>query len=81
MTDSSVLITAAELAELPSSPVILDVRWSLAGPPGIEDYRAGHIPGAVFADLDRDPPRLPAWAAVIRCRPPPISRRPCAAWA
>ena len=35
-------------------PVLLDVRWSLAGPPGIESYRAGHLPGAVFADLDRD---------------------------
>lgn len=54
MADPSVLITAAELAELSPPPVILDVRWSLGGPPGIEDYHAGHIPGAVFADLDRD---------------------------
>jgi thiosulfate/3-mercaptopyruvate sulfurtransferase len=36
------------------SPVILDVRWRLGGPPGIDSYRAGHVPGAVFADLDRD---------------------------
>ena len=35
-------------------PVLLDVRWSLAGPPGIEDYRRGHIPGAAFVDLDRE---------------------------
>jgi thiosulfate/3-mercaptopyruvate sulfurtransferase len=35
-------------------PVVLDVRWRLAGPPGIESYRAGHVPGAVFANLDRD---------------------------
>ena len=35
-------------------PVVLDVRWRLAGPPGIDSYRAGHIPGAVFADLDTD---------------------------
>lgn len=35
-------------------PALLDVRWRLAGPPGVEDYRAGHIPGAVFVDLDRD---------------------------
>src|SRR5712692_8030812 len=35
-------------------PVLLDVRWHLAGPPGIEAYRHGHLPGAVFVDLDRD---------------------------
>jgi thiosulfate/3-mercaptopyruvate sulfurtransferase len=40
-----------------ASPVLLDVRWRLAGspgPPGIAAYRAGHLPGAVFIDLDRD---------------------------
>ena len=35
-------------------PVLLDVRWQLGGPPGIESYRAGHRPGAVFAALDAD---------------------------
>ncbi|WP_207947239.1 sulfurtransferase [Actinomadura sp. 7K507] len=34
--------------------VLLDVRWHLAGPPGFESYRKGHLPGAVFVDLDRD---------------------------
>ncbi len=34
------------------APVLLDVRWRLGGPPGIDSYRAGHLPGAVFADLD-----------------------------
>ncbi|SFW90025.1 thiosulfate/3-mercaptopyruvate sulfurtransferase [Amycolatopsis australiensis] len=34
-------------------PVVLDVRWRLAGPPGAESYREGHVPGAVFVDLDR----------------------------
>ena len=34
--------------------MLLDVRWRLAGPPGIDSYRQGHLPGAVFADLDRD---------------------------
>ncbi len=33
-------------------PVLIDVRWRLGGPPGIESYRAGHLPGAVYADLD-----------------------------
>jgi thiosulfate/3-mercaptopyruvate sulfurtransferase len=44
---------AAELARDPA-PVLLDVRWRLGGPPGIDSYRRGHLPGAVFADLDRD---------------------------
>jgi thiosulfate/3-mercaptopyruvate sulfurtransferase len=35
-------------------PLLIDVRWSLAGPPGIEAYRAGHLPGARFADLDTE---------------------------
>ena len=35
-------------------PVLLDVRWRLAGPPGVDSYRQGHLPGAVFVDLDRD---------------------------
>ncbi len=34
--------------------VLLDVRWHLGGPPGIESYRRGHLPGAVFVDLGRD---------------------------
>lgn len=44
---------ASALAASPP-PVLLDVRWQLGGPPGITAYRAGHLPGAVFADLDRD---------------------------
>jgi thiosulfate/3-mercaptopyruvate sulfurtransferase len=35
-------------------PVLLDVRWRLGGPPGIDAYRAGHLPGAVFVDLETD---------------------------
>ena len=34
--------------------MLFDVRWRLGGPPGIDSYRRGHLPGAVFADLDRD---------------------------
>ena len=33
---------------------VVDVRWSLAGPPGRERYAAGHLPGAVFLDADRE---------------------------
>ena len=51
-----VMSLARRLAAGPP-PVLLDVRWRLAGspgPPGIDSYRAGHLPGAVFTDLDRD---------------------------
>jgi thiosulfate/3-mercaptopyruvate sulfurtransferase len=53
----SLLVTPAALArELDHGrgPVLLDVRWRLGGPPGIESYRRGHLPGAVFTDLDRE---------------------------
>jgi thiosulfate/3-mercaptopyruvate sulfurtransferase len=46
----SPLLTGAELA-LPDV-TLLDARWRLAGPPGRGDYAAGHLPGAVFVDLD-----------------------------
>src|SRR5215470_14615417 len=35
-------------------PVLLDVRWQLGGPAGIDVYRAGHLPRSVFVDLDTD---------------------------
>lgn len=44
---------AAELASA-RPPVLLDTRWSLAGPPGREVHADGHVPGAVFVDLDAD---------------------------
>jgi len=33
---------------------VLDVRWQLGGPPGLGEYRSGHIPGAVYVDLDTE---------------------------
>jgi thiosulfate/3-mercaptopyruvate sulfurtransferase len=54
---TDLLIHPAELAELLAGvtpPTLIDVRWSLTGPPGIGEYRAGHLPGAVFADLDTE---------------------------
>lgn len=38
----------------PDLPTVLDVRWSLGGPPGREAYLDGHIPGAAFIDLDAE---------------------------
>ena len=76
------LVDAVTLAaELGSGrpPVLLDTRWSLAGPPGRSVYGEGHVPGAVFVDLDADlaaPPGaggrhpLPdpsSFAAAMRC--------------
>lgn len=50
-------MTTTELAETINAgepPVLLDVRWRLGGPPGIDEYNKGHLPGAVFLDLDTD---------------------------
>lgn len=49
----SPLITPEELAAL-HGVTVLDVRWRLGGPPGIELYHEGHLPGAVYCDLDAD---------------------------
>ena len=51
------LITAGALADrlAAGSPTrVLDVRWTLAAPDGREDYLAGHIPGAVYVDLETE---------------------------
>ncbi|MEY2169994.1 MULTISPECIES: sulfurtransferase [unclassified Rhodanobacter] len=52
----STLISAAELAALPPGEVlVVDCRKDLADPAkGRRDYLAGHIPGAVYAELDTD---------------------------
>ncbi|MHA3684199.1 sulfurtransferase [Leucobacter sp. HY1908] len=34
--------------------LVLDVRWSLAAPDGRAAFAAGHIPGAVYVDLDTE---------------------------
>ena len=44
---------AAELAG-PGAPTVLDCRWTLAGGADRDGYGKGHLPGAVFVDLDRD---------------------------
>lgn len=53
MADSP-LVTAADLAEVLGRVRILDVRWRLDRPDGRPDYLAGHIPGAVYVDLDTE---------------------------
>ncbi|MER6447346.1 sulfurtransferase [Streptomyces venezuelae] len=57
MTAKSAILAAAELqSELagPRPPVLLDVRWQLGGPDQRPAYEAGHLPGAVYVDLDRE---------------------------
>jgi thiosulfate/3-mercaptopyruvate sulfurtransferase len=49
----SVLVRAADLLAGPR-PVLLDVRWALGDDRGRERYLAGHLPGAVFVDLDTE---------------------------
>jgi len=55
---TSPLIGAAGLSALleeGAQPVtVLDVRYRLGGPPGRDEYAAGHVPGAVLVDLDAD---------------------------
>lgn len=53
----TVLIGPGELRELienDDAPTILDVRWALGDPHGREHYLAGHLPGAVYVDLDTE---------------------------
>jgi thiosulfate/3-mercaptopyruvate sulfurtransferase len=52
----SPLITPEALAPLVGTPRvrILDVRWRLDRPDGRPDYLAGHLPGAVYVDLDSE---------------------------
>lgn len=51
------LITPAELARLQASTIhvrVLDVRWRLDRPEGRPEYLEGHVPGAVYVDLDHE---------------------------
>jgi thiosulfate/3-mercaptopyruvate sulfurtransferase len=55
----TVLVDAAALLADGGRIVLLDVRWALGDDHGREKYLAGHLPGAVFVDLETelaDPP-------------------------
>ena len=54
MSHTHPLVDTHLLAAAGTNVRIADVRWSLTGPSGWEKYRQGHIPGAVYVDLDRD---------------------------
>jgi thiosulfate/3-mercaptopyruvate sulfurtransferase len=55
------LVTVDWLAGRIDDPrtIVADVRWYLQGKRGIDEYRAGHLPGAHFLDVDRDLSSLP----------------------
>jgi thiosulfate/3-mercaptopyruvate sulfurtransferase len=49
------LIGTDELARHLDEVDVFDMRWSLTNPDhGVRAYQEGHVPGAVFVDLDRD---------------------------
>jgi thiosulfate/3-mercaptopyruvate sulfurtransferase len=55
LSAADVLIDAAGLRQLldqPDPPAVLDVRWALGNSRGPDHYRAGHIPTAIYVDLD-----------------------------
>ena len=54
---NSPLVSVEELAaELASGRriVLADVRWTLTGPPGEPEYEEGHLPGALWVDLESE---------------------------
>ncbi len=58
MTDSP-LISPRELAADLDRCTVLDVRYLMGGPPGADQHRDGHVPGAAYVDMDTalaDPP-------------------------
>lgn len=74
MTLKTTLIDATELAALPPEAVlIVDCRFELSDPSkGERDYREGHIPGAVYASLDRDLSDLSRQAEGLGRHPLPL---------
>lgn len=52
--DHGPLVTPDELAASLDRCTVLDVRYLMGGPPGRDLHAAGHVPGAVYVDLDAD---------------------------
>ena len=51
---TSPLISVAELRESAAYVTILDVRYKTGGQSGPGEYSLGHVPGAVYVDLDTE---------------------------
>lgn len=71
---SSPLLSVAELTALPADQrLLVDCRFDLADPArGEHDYLAGHIPGALYAHLDRDLSDLSRQAEGLGRHPLPL---------
>jgi thiosulfate/3-mercaptopyruvate sulfurtransferase len=65
--ESSPLVSVDQLAawlEEPAPPIIVDLRWYLGRPgDGHRAYADGHLPGAIFLDLDDDLADLDGYGA------------------
>ena len=51
---------SARLADDPAGVTVLDVRYQTGAPAGRPAYEAGHVPGAVYVDVDDDLAAAPA---------------------
>lgn len=54
VSDRGPLVTPDALARELGDVTVLDVRYRMGGPPGRDEHRAGHVPGAAYVDLDAD---------------------------
>ncbi|HUJ24709.1 MAG TPA: sulfurtransferase [Myxococcales bacterium] len=54
MSDMGILVEPVWLSAHLAEVRVVDLRWSLRGPPGRQLYDAGHVPGAVFVDLEHE---------------------------
>ena len=52
MTTIAPIVTVDDLADFPDA-VLADVRWYLDGRSARDAYESGHLPGAIFVDLER----------------------------
>lgn len=65
------IVDAGWLEKHVSDVVVADVRWYLDGRSGRAAYDAGHVPGAVFVDLDTDISGEPGGVRGRHPLPPP----------
>jgi thiosulfate/3-mercaptopyruvate sulfurtransferase len=55
MSDTQAVVDVGWVArQQPGAIRLVDLRWALSGASALEKYRAGHIPGAVYVDMERD---------------------------
>ncbi|MFF0491076.1 sulfurtransferase [Nocardia sp. NPDC004068] len=66
------------LSDNGSRPHLLDVRWALGDPDGPQHYLDGHIPGAVFVDLETELSAPPSPGRGRHPLPDPAHLQKCA---